>query len=94
MSAGLYTYYGSGRVAIPTPTGVCNEPSSNPTTPQRGTLLNQTAAAITLGSVTWDDGRTETNVILQPGQHLAILVRSAQDASAAGAFVVRHNGRR
>lgn len=94
MSTGLYTYYGSGRVAIPTPAGVCNEPSSNPTTPQRGTLHNQTAAAITLGSVTWDDGRVEANVVLQPGIVLPVFVKSAQDASAAGAFVIRHNNRR
>jgi hypothetical protein len=94
MASGLYTYYGTGRTAIPTPAGVCNEPGSNPTTPQRGTLLNSSTAAITIGTVIWDDGVQESNVVLQPGQHLAVLVRSAASASAAGAFVVRHNNRR
>lgn len=91
----MYTYYGSGRVVVPTGAGnTANEPNSSPTTPQRGLLMNQTSAETTC-DVVWDDGRAESGVKLGPYQVLSVIVRSAANASVANAvYVIRQNNRR
>ncbi len=88
----MYTYYAGGRVVVPNSASIALEP--NTTSPQRGILMNGSAAAVTC-DVVWDDGRAEVGVTLQPGMILPIFVRQASNASAANAvYVLRHNVRR